>query len=83
MDQQCNINIKQGRKTATTWKARSEILTAMLIKIHLRDGTASDVAEMLHAFFFRVKQFKKKSDHLTLKLKTRCSSVNYLPVNTE
>jgi len=55
----------------------------MLIKIHLRDGTASDVAEMLHAFFFRIKQFKKKSDHLTLKLKTRCSSVNYLPVSTK
>ena len=42
--------------------------------IHLRDGTASDVAETPHAFIFRVKQFKKKSDRLTL---------NYLPVDTE
>jgi hypothetical protein len=36
-------------------------------KIQVRDGTASDVAETLHAFIFRVKQFKKESDHLTLK----------------
>lgn len=83
MNQQCNINIKQGCKTATTWNERSEILTSKLMKIHLRDGRASDVAETLNALIFRVKQFKKKRDRLTLKLKTRCSSVNYLPVDTE
>jgi len=40
---------------------------AMLIQIQIHDDTASEVAEKLHVSIFGVKQFKKKSDRLTLK----------------
>jgi hypothetical protein len=53
------------------------------MKIQVRDGTASDVAETLHVFIFRVKQLKKKEWPLDPEIEDTMLLRNYFPVDTE